>query len=305
METESEKAKILIADDEKVNIDVLDGLLKPYYKTVIAKDGFQVFKRLEKSPLPDLILLDVVMPGMDGFEVCRKVKDNPLTREIPVIFITGQTDEQHEALGFEVGAVDYIQKPFSPMITLARVKTQVELKRRGDRLEKMAIFDGLTGIPNRRRFDEFLEYEWERSLRYRHPLSLILMDIDFFKRYNDYFGHSEGDECLKKVARAIAESLPRTADLACRYGGEEFACILPETNAEGATIAARRILANCRDLRLPHPQSETENIVTLSLGTATMTPTNEIQRQTIIEMADKGLYLAKKNGRNQIRAFEE
>ncbi|MBF0109484.1 MAG: diguanylate cyclase [Magnetococcales bacterium] len=299
------KAKILIVDDEKINIDILDGLLKPYYRTAIAKDGIQALKRLERPPLPDLILLDVVMPGMDGYEVCRLVKKNMLTREIPVIFVTGQTEEKHEALGFEVGAVDYISKPLSPMITLARVKTHVELKRRGDALERMAVLDGLTGIANRRRFDEFLEYEWERSLRYRHPLSLILMDIDFFKRYNDALGHTSGDECLVKIARSIAEAMPRTVDLACRYGGEEFACVLPETSAEGAGIVARRILANCRDLRLPHPRSDADEIVTLSLGTATVVPTLDIARGHLIEMADKGLYLAKSRGRNQVRQFSE
>lgn len=302
---EEEKSKILIVDDEKVNIDVLDGLLKPYYKTVIAKDGQQALKRLEKGPLPDLILLDVIMPGMDGYEVCRRVKSNLITRSIPVIFITGQVEERSEAKGFEVGAVDYILKPFNPLTTLARVKTHVELKKRGDMLERMAILDGLTGIFNRRRFDEFLDYEWERSLRYQHPLSLILMDIDFFKRYNDHFGHAEGDQCLTKVARAIAGSLPRSVDCACRYGGEEFACILPETKAEGALIAAERILDRCRDLRLSHPRSTVTDHVTLSLGTVTLVPSADYQKKELIEMADKALYQAKQKGRNQVRQFNE
>ncbi|MBF0147425.1 MAG: diguanylate cyclase [Magnetococcales bacterium] len=297
------KAKILIVDDEKINIDILDGLLKPFYKTVVAKDGSQALKRLEKPPLPDLILLDVVMPGMDGYEVCRRVKNNLLTREIPIIFVTGQAEERHEALGFQVGAVDYISKPLSPLITLARVKNHVELKRRGDMLEQMAVLDALTGIANRRRFNEFLEYEWERSLRYRHPLSLILMDIDFFKRYNDHFGHAKGDECLVKVARAIAEAMPRTVDLACRYGGEEFACILPETHVDGAGIVAHRILANCRNLHLPHPRSDAGELVTLSLGTSTLIPAHDVCREDLIEMADRALYWAKNHGRNQVGQY--
>ncbi len=302
---EEEKSKILIVDDEKVNLNVLDGLLKPYYKTVVAKDGLQALKRLEKGPLPDLILLDVVMPEMDGYEVCRRVKSNLMTRAIPVIFITGQVEERSEAKGFEVGAVDYIFKPISPLTTLARVKTHVELKKRGDLLERMATLDGLTGIYNRRRFDEFLDYEWERSLRYQHPLSLILMDIDFFKRYNDHFGHAEGDLCLTKVARAVANSLPRSVDVACRYGGEEFACVLPETNAEGALVAAQRILDRCRDLHLPHPQSTAADHVTLSLGTVTLIPNNNHRKKEFVEMADKALYQAKRKGRNQVRQFNE
>ncbi|MBF0422539.1 MAG: PleD family two-component system response regulator [Magnetococcales bacterium] len=300
-----EMAKILVVDDEKINITVLESLLKPYYKVVVAKDGMQALQRLEKVPLPDLILLDVVMPEMDGYEVCRRVKSNLVTRGIPVIFITGQSEERSEAKGFEVGAVDYILKPFSPLTTLARVKTHVELKQRGDQLERMAVLDGLTGIANRRRFDEFLDYEWERSHRYQHELSLILMDIDFFKRYNDHFGHAEGDVCLKKVARTIAASLPRSVDLACRYGGEEFACVLPETNAAGALVTAQRILENCRKLHLPHPLSEAAEHVTLSVGTSTLIPGVPMQKQELIERADQGLYMCKKNGRNQVRQFSE
>lgn len=301
----NEKAKILIIDDEKVNLDVLDGLLKPHYRTVVAKDGQQALKRLEKNPLPDLILLDITMPIMDGYAVCRAIKNNLLTREIPIIFITGKSEEQDEAFGFQVGAVDYIVKPFSPLVTLARVKTHIDLKKRGDVLQRQATLDGLTGIPNRRRFDEFLEYEWERSLRFQHPLSVILIDIDFFKLYNDHFGHAQGDACLKQVAKTIMETMPRTVDLASRYGGEEFSCILPETNADGTLTVARRILENCRNLKLPHPRSKATDHVTVSLGTATTTPTKDLRKLDIVEMADKALYTAKKSGRNQIQQFAE
>ncbi|MEO5377284.1 MAG: diguanylate cyclase [Magnetococcus sp. DMHC-6] len=305
MDIKDKQPKILIVDDEKINIDILVGLLRPYYQIVAAKDGEQAFKRIEKEPLPDLILLDIMMPGMDGYEVCRKIKDSITTRHIPVIFITCKSEEQDEAKGFESGAVDYITKPFSPLITLARVKTHIQLKYRGDMLERLAILDGLTGIPNRRRFNQFLDYEWERSMRYQHPFSLILMDIDHFKLYNDHYGHQEGDVCLKRVAKAISEAMPRTVDLAARYGGEEFACILPETGKNGGWAAANRILEAVRALKIPHAQSKISDHVTISIGITSVIPTAKERSLDLIKMADKALYNSKQNGRNQVSFFDE
>ncbi len=216
MQLKKERAKILIVDDEKINLDVIVSLLKSNYQTVATKKGDLALKHLEKPPLPDLILLDIMMPGMDGYEVCRKIKKIPKARDIPVIFITAKAEEQDEAKGFQAGAVDYITKPFSPLIVMARVKTHIELKRRGDMLERLAGLDGLTGIPNRRQFDQFLDAEWKRSLRYEHNFSIILVDIDFFKLYNDCYGHTEGDVCLKKVAGSIFKAVPRSQDIAAR-----------------------------------------------------------------------------------------
>jgi len=300
MNHNEKQAKILIVDDEKINLDVLVGLLKPYYRTVASKSGEQAFKRLEIPPLPDLILLDIMMPGMDGYEVCRKLKDDNITRDIPVIFITGKNDEKDEAKGFQAGAVDYITKPFSPLIALARVKTHIELKRRGDMLERLAGLDGLTGIPNRRQFDQFLSDEWKRSVRYNHTISLIIMDIDYFKLYNDHYGHAEGDECLKKVARVISQSMIRSTDLSARYGGEEFACVLPETNYDGAITTAYRIMKSIQKLCIPHEKSHVSDYVTVSIGVASLSPQQKEKTVDLIEMADKALYKAKGNGRNQI-----
>ncbi|MBF0623153.1 MAG: diguanylate cyclase [Magnetococcales bacterium] len=299
MHTNQEPAKILIVDDEKVNIDILVGLLKPNYRIVAAKDGEQALKRLEKSPLPDLILLDVMMPGMDGYTLCKKIKANSETSEIPIIFITGRTDEQDEAKGFAAGAVDYIAKPFSPLIALARVKTHIELKRRGDILERIATSDGLTGIANRRRFDSFLSHEWERSVRYCNSISLIMIDIDFFKLYNDHYGHAEGDSCLTSVAQTISMAMPRSVDLAARYGGEEFGCILPETDKEGALRVGERILIAVRALDIPHATSNVGDHVTISMGIATIKPTPKQVSLQLVEMADSALYHAKRSGRNQ------
>jgi len=300
MNNNEKQAKVLIVDDEKINLDVLVGLLKPYYRTVAAKSGEQAFKRLEIPPLPDLILLDIMMPGMDGYEVCRKLKENNITRDIPVIFITGKNDEKDEAKGFQAGAVDYITKPFSPLIALARVKTHIELKRRGDMLERLAGLDGLTGIPNRRQFDQFLAAEWKRSVRYNHTISLIIMDIDYFKLFNDHYGHAEGDECLKKVAKVISQTMIRSTDLSARYGGEEFACVLPETNYDGAITTANRIIKSIQKLGIPHKKSHVADYVTVSIGVASISPQHKEKALNLIEMADKALYQAKENGRNQI-----
>lgn len=298
------RAKILIIDDESVYIDVLSDLLRSEHRIVAAKTGEAAMERLEKNSLPDLILLDVIMPGRNGYQICEWLKSNPRTRDIPVIFITASSNEEDEAKGFAVGAVDYITKPFRPSIVQARVKTHIELKRRGDMLERLAIIDGLTSIPNRRRFDQFLDYEWSRSLRYGHPFSLLLMDVDFFKLYNDHYGHAEGDCCLRKVAEAISRSLPRTMDLAARYGGEEFACVLPETNLSGGTAVAERILRSVRDLEIPHACSKAAQVVTLSVGIACMTPSTGTRPLDMIGQADQALYLAKFNGRNQMACLE-
>jgi diguanylate cyclase (GGDEF)-like protein len=300
MSNAKKQAKVLIVDDEKINLDVLIGLLKPYYRIVAAKSGEQAFKRLQVPPLPDLILLDIMMPGMDGYEVCHKLKEDNTTRDIPVIFITGKNDEQDEEKGFQAGAVDYITKPFSPSIALARVKTHIELKRRGDMLERLAGLDGLTGIPNRRNFDQFLDAEWKRSIRYNHMISLIIMDIDYFKLYNDHYGHADGDECLKIVANVISKSMIRSTDLSARYGGEEFACVLPETDFEGALTTAKRIIESIQNLGIPHAQSKVADYVTVSIGVACITPQHNEKPLALIEMADKALYEAKGNGRNQI-----
>ncbi|HIJ83145.1 MAG: response regulator receiver modulated diguanylate cyclase [Magnetococcales bacterium] len=297
---EREKPKLLVVDDEKTNLDVLTGLLSQEYRIVVAKDGVQALRRLATPPVPDLVLLDVIMPGMDGFEVCRKMKENLSTRNVPVIFVTCRSSEEDEALGFDVGAVDYITKPFIPAIVKARVRTHVELKRRGDMLERLSNFDALTGIANRRRFDEFLQFEWNRSLRTGHALSLLLADVDYFKLFNDNYGHGQGDQCLIQVARALSRPMQRTMDLVARYGGEEFACILPETSAAGALAVAERMRGSVLDLQVAHAFSKVASFVTVSLGVATMIPDKDQTFARLVEKADNALYQAKNQGRNRV-----
>ncbi|MCP4692582.1 MAG: diguanylate cyclase [Desulfobacterales bacterium] len=298
------RPKVLIVDDEKINIDILVGLLKPDYRTAAAKTGEQALKRLDTPPLPDLILLDIMMPGVDGYEVCRMIKADPKTRDIPVIFISAKDDDRDKARGFQAGAVDYITKPFNPLVTAARVNTHIELKIRGEMLERLAGLDGLTGIANRRRFDQILNAEWKRSLRYRHPLALILLGIDFFKRYNDFYGRAEGDACLKKIARSVSRAMPRAEDLAARYGGEEFVCILPETERKGALVVADRIMENIRALGVLHAESPIAEIVTVSIGVAATGPDVKNGSLDLLKMADKALVRAKRNGRDQSVFFE-
>ena len=190
-----------------------------------------------------------------------------------------------------LGAIDYITKPFSPDLVLLRVKNHMKFKQMSDRFRDMATMDGLTGIANRRRFDLFLEQEWSRSMRAQAPLSLILMDIDFFKPFNDNYGHAEGDECLKKVAQALASCMTRTTDLVARYGGEEFVCVLPETDATGAVKLGEELRKSVSDLKYPHEHSKANDHVTISLGAITVIPELDKKLEDLIPSADKNLYL--------------
>lgn len=292
------KFKILIVDDNPGNIQILSGILAPLYETYFATSGPQCLELVIRQQI-DLILLDVVMPGMDGFELCQRLKESPLTREIPVIFVTAMMAVEDQARGFELGAVDYIVKPVSPPTTLARVKTHLELKSQRDYLRQLSQIDGLTGIPNRRRFDQALETEWLRARRNGLPLTLLMMDIDHFKRFNDTHGHLAGDACLKKVAQALSDAMYRPGDFVARYGGEEFACILPECDAAGAREVSRHCLENVAALDVREAISDDRVSVTLSIGGATLIPRERMAPTALLEQADSLLYQAKQQGRNR------
>ncbi|WP_045214677.1 diguanylate cyclase [Desulfonatronovibrio magnus] len=301
--SDSGRAKILIVDDTPTNIQVLAEILGQDYEIFFALNGYEAIAMAEAQQ-PDVILLDIMMPKMDGFEACRKLKENPATKSIPVIFITALTMEEDEARGFEIGAVDYITKPIRPAVVRARVKNHLELKRYRDYLENISMKDGLTGVANRRRLDEYLDQEWRRSKRQKEHISLLMLDIDHFKLYNDNYGHSAGDECLKKIATTIESSLSRPADLAARFGGEEFACVLPETDLDGAKNIAEKIHKNIFDLAIPHEYSPVSSIITMSIGIAATIPKNGLSVENFIQNADKMLYEAKRSGRNSIKAQE-
>ncbi len=299
------KSTILIVDDVPANIKVLGETLKADYKIRLATDGEKALKMARSSSPPDLILLDIVMPKMDGYEVCKLLKKDTTTKNIPVIFITAMAEEEDETKGLAYGAVDYITKPFSLPIVKARIKTHLELKRHRDLLETLSTLDGLTAIPNRRRFDEILKIEWLRGLREASPLSLIMLDIDHFKLYNDNYGHIEGDDCLKKVARCLSTSMSRPGDFVARYGGEEFAVILPATDAEGAITVAATLLQRVTGLGIPHAHSPVAECISISIGVATMLPERDLSPTILIEKADRCLYSAKESGRNCYRTWQK
>lgn len=298
------KPKILIVDDIPSNIKILIDTLKNQDYEILATTAGITALNIATAEIPDLILLDITMPNMDGYEVCVRLKANVLTRHIPVIFITARDEEEEEARGFELGAVDYISKPIKPAVTRARVKTHLELKKQRDILENLSNLDGLTGIPNRRRFDEMLEQEWQHAIRSHLPLSLIMIDIDYFKRFNDHYGHSAGDVCLKQVAQTLATAIERKTDFIARYGGEEFVCILPMTDAKGTFVIAKKLQRSIFFLNIPHVDSLVADRITISQGIATIFPTSVINHKTLMEVVDKALYQAKAAGRNQIKTVE-
>ena len=293
---------ILIVDDEPANIEVLNATLGPDYEVLAATNGRDALK-LATTERPALILLDVVMPGTDGYAVCRQLKADIRTSGIPVIFITAMDQENDEAKGLDAGAIDYITKPVRPAIVRARVRNHVELKRYRDLLESLSATDGLTGIANRRHFDERLAVEWRRARRMRMPLSLLMLDIDHFKAYNDHLGHLAGDECLQQIARTLAACMRRPADMIARYGGEEFACLLPDTDATGAQLLVEHMVAEVTRLNIVHRQSPTASHITVSIGAATLVPAKNQAGADIIRQADLMLYAAKEAGRNRVQSF--
>ena len=297
----TDKATVLVVDDTPDNLALMSGLLKNYYKVKVANNGETALKIAATAPPPDLILLDVMMPVMDGLEVCRQLKKNPQTEKIPVIFVTAKNEECDEEIGLNLGAVDYITKPFSVPITLARIRNHIRLKQQADQLESISLVDALTHIPNRRRFDEAINAEWKRAAREKTLLSLLMIDIDHFKQYNDHYGHGAGDVCLQSVAAALLASVSRPADLVARYGGEEFVAILPETNKEAAAHIAKGLCQGIHDLKLPHAHSGAAPFITISIGCATVMPSGETSSsKTLLDEADKMLYQAKKTGRNRV-----
>jgi len=300
--TEQERKQIImIVDDTTINLQVLIEVLGDEYEIVFATNGKDALAMAEINHL-DLILLDIQMPDMSGYEVCRVLKSMPLLNSVAVIFLTAMSQQEDEVAGLKLGAVDYITKPFNPDIVRLRVHNQLELKRCRDERARLALLDGLTGVPNRRAFDEQINREWLRAVRNQAVISLIMIDIDHFKPYNDSHGHLGGDDCLKQVVGALLASL-RASDFAARYGGDELVCILHETDEAGALISAERIRTKVEALQIPHGASPVSPFVTLSLGLATLTPALGSLHENLIEMSDRMLYKAKDKGRNRIEQW--
>lgn len=295
-----DKPTVLAVEDDTAIQALLRAVLGGDYNLKLAGDGATALRAAAEIE-PDLILLDVVLPDLDGREICRRIKANPRLAAVPVIFLTSLTDPAHEVEGLEAGGIDYLAKPINPAILKVRVANHLDLKRSRDALERLARLDGLTGLANRRTFDDMLAREWRRLARVNSPLAVIMMDVDHFKQYNDSYGHGGGDECLKQVAQAAAGALQRPADVVARYGGEEFVALLPDTTLDGALMVAEAVRAAVSALNLPHKESKVAPHVTLSLGAACTVPQPDRKPEALLEAADEELYAAKSGGRNQAR----
>lgn len=293
------KYRILIVDDERSNRKVLSELLADEFDIVLAKNASQAFQRLNGEQIIDLVLLDIMLPDMDGYEILKRMKNNDDQKDIPVIFITVLDSTEDEEKAFQLGAVDFITKPFHPSIVKLRVKNQIKLIEQKQMLEEMAGIDGLTGINNRRSFDTIYQKEWQKILRYNDPLSLIMIDVDFFKNYNDFYGHGAGDAVLKEIAKVINNQLNRPEDAVFRYGGEEFVVILPRTEKSAAIKKAEEIRKAVENLAIPHEKSDCADVVTISLGGVTHEKEDD-NPEAFLKQSDEMLYKAKSQGRNRV-----
>ena len=293
------KQRVLIIDDQKSNLKILSDILRDEVELILAQDGEQGIRKATEFA-PDLILLDVVMPGIDGFEVIRQLKQDPTTYLIPVIFITSLNDVTHEEQGLLLGACDYINKPFHAAVVMARVKLHLQLARQRLMLEQLANIDPLTAVANRRKYQEVLDRQWRDACRKRSCLSLVMVDVDNFKMYNDHYGHAAGDRVLQQVALSLAAELRRPYDFIARYGGEEFVIILPDTPADDSL----RIIEGCREaiLQLQIPHQATGGCLTISAGGYSCWPEqpDESISAFALKQADDLLYQAKRQGKNRV-----
>lgn len=291
--------KILIVDDHVGSLHLLDSLLKVDHTVILAKTGEQALV-LARQQSPDLILLDVRMPDMDGYQVLKALKGDERTSTIPVIFITGLDRPEDEAQGLQMGAVDYIVKPFNSLVVRARVATHIKLVRQRRMLELLANIDGLTEMPNRRQFNTVFEAEWRRSRRNGLPLAIAVVDVDCFKQYNDHYGHAEGDRVLQALGRHLQLAAKRPGDLAARIGGEEFVLIMPGTDVEHALKVSEALRRQIEALGIKHEFSEVKPFITISIGLATSVEAAIDSADMLFRRADERLYKAKGLGRNQV-----
>ena len=321
---------VLIVDDKPENLFVLEVLLEDMDCNVIkATSGNEALGLMLEYDFA-LVLLDVQMPEMDGFETAELMRGSERTRYIPIIFVTAISKEKISIFkGYEVGAVDYLFKPIEPLILKSKVRIFIELSRQkrlleeqaellelkvkelidlrndNSRLENLSYHDGLTGIANRRSFDQYIEKAWKNSIRANSALSLIMIDIDSFKLYNDNYGHLKGDDCLINVAQTLAASIKRPMDFVARYGGEEFIFVLPDTDSEGALKVAHDIKKNIENMAIPHEFSIVSKYVTVSQGVVTTYPSMEDKLEEFIHKSDQAMYRSKELGRNLISVYDE
>lgn len=294
------RQQVLIVDDSHLNTKILEKALMDNFDILIANSGKEALSIAHSNNPPDIILLDIMMPEMDGYEVCKHLHLEPNTKDIPVIFITALSESENEEHGLKLGAIDYITKPFSIPIVKAKIKNHLALKYYQDILKINTDVDQLTNIANRRRFDEMFSMEIRKAKRMGSFLSVLMLDIDHFKFYNDTYGHLEGDECLRKVAFTIKSTLNKPGDLAARWGGEEFTCLLPDTDHRGAAKVGEKLRIAIMNLGIAHESSPVYKNVTVSIGVVTSDPSDDTCYETLLKHADLALYQAKASGRNRI-----
>gem|GEM_PF-830826 len=292
------KNTILIVDDDMTNLTALTQILQKEYAIYEASDGKTAI-RLAEEHLPDLILLDVLMPDMDGFQLFAHIQNTAKISRIPVMFITGLNSIEDELKGLELGAVDYIHKPFYDKIVRLRVRHQIQIINQMRIIESLSMIDQLTNIPNRRNFDNRMEAEWGRAVRENFPISFLLIDVDNFKAYNDNYGHQQGDSVLCIIAQVIVRTLMRTTDFAARWGGEEFAVVLPNTDSAGGLEIGERIRRNIEEIEVELDDGSFTK-VTASIGINTQKPTQYSSVSEFFAKADAALYEAKSTGKNKV-----
>jgi len=302
-EISKSKPTVLIVDDDSSNIQRLSQILKDEYHIKVASSGKMALRVVETQAKIDAILLDIMMPDIDGYSLCKKLKEDPRMIHVPILFTTAKNSPEDEAYGFSLGATDYITKPYHPAVVQARVRHQIEFRQRQKELENLSMMDGLTKIPNRRYFDEHFETAFRDSVREGKVIALMILDIDYFKPYNDNYGHGQGDRVLIQVAKALQGALRRPWDKIFRYGGEEFAVVLSGTSEKGAHKMAEVLRQSVEELKIPHAYSKTSNVVTVSIGWILKTSSLDIGKATMFRYADEALYGAKSAGRNRVMQY--
>lgn len=290
--------KILVIDDSPVQCEFLRTILGREFDLTICQTGKEGLQEARNGKY-SLILLDIIMPDMDGYMLLRELKATEVSKYIPVILITSLSDVQHEEKGLLMGAVDYITKPFSPVIIKARVKTHIQLYHYQMKFKEEASVDALTGIANRRRYEEEYMVKWRSAIRFGLPFTICMFDIDNFKVYNDTFGHPAGDRVLAAVAATVAGHLQRATDFFARYGGEEFVALYVGDDAGPTFEFMKKVRQSVEDLHIPHNHS-VGDWVTVSIGGVTHCPTGDDSYDTYLKIADTMLYDAKRFGRNMV-----
>jgi diguanylate cyclase (GGDEF)-like protein len=289
-----DRSRILVVDDQGDSVEMLTEALKGKHDVLAATSGAQALTLAKDA---DLVLLDVRMPDMNGLEVCRRLRAEEATRRIPIIFVSGLGQSRNQTEGFEAGAVDYITKPIDVPVLRARVQTHLDLKAARDQLERSATLDAVTGIANRRRFDDVLKEEWRRLARSSTRITVAIVDIDHFKEVNDRYGHAEGDACLKAIANTLAGLWRRPAELVARYGGDEFAVILPDIDWYAAQRFVSRTLRAVGMIEVPGLPGP--GCLSVSIGAVSYIPSFVRTIEDTLRAADEGLYKAKENGRGR------